>query len=395
MEPIQLVEYQDWTGTLMEDDARYIRRELATYVQYRVELGDDRLLTILNPHQFVGVAVLPSGRRLESRPKVPLANLFYMLALVHQIPFREDEAAFDRLDELLELIARHFAGLVEERLAQGLYRAYVEQEENLIGVRGRIDFTADLRQNYLLRHRTSCRYGDLTWDVPENQVLRQVARLLSGWDFTVPTRLRLARLDAQLAEVQTGRLTAADIDRFVYHRLNEGYQPLHALCRLFLEGASLSEAEGTLPLRSFFVDMNKLFESFVTRVLAQHAPLPYRVMSQSQLHLDTGRTVTMRPDILIYERDRVVFAADCKYKRLESGGFRHPDLYQILAYCTATGIGRGALIYPVHMVAFSREFQIERTAIYIHEITLDLGGDLPGLKAHRTRFASAFFGRIR
>ena len=123
-------------------------------------------------------------------------------------PFRDETVNFDRFDEMLEFLARHFVDLVDERLRLGLYRSYVDVEDNLSFVRGRIAFTEDLRHNYALRHRTWCRYSELTWDVPESQVLRQVARLLAGWGFGSTVRLKLARLDAALDEVTCGRMVA-------------------------------------------------------------------------------------------------------------------------------------------------------------------------------------------
>lgn len=36
-----------------------------------------------------------------------------------------------------------------------------------------------------------------------------------------------------------------------------------------------------------------------------------------------------------------VLVADCKYKRLEPDQFRHHDVYQLLAYCTASNVQRG------------------------------------------------------
>jgi 5-methylcytosine-specific restriction enzyme subunit McrC len=129
--------------------------------------------------------VLPSGRRIESYPKVSIRNLFYMLAVAFELPspFRDEPTEFERLDEIFEFVASLYADLVEQRIANGLHRSYVETGGNLAAVRGRIDFTQDVRHNYVLRHRTYCRYTEFTWDIPENQIIRQVAHMLSGWMF--------------------------------------------------------------------------------------------------------------------------------------------------------------------------------------------------------------------
>src|SRR5690606_20848478 len=101
-------------------------------------------------------------------------------------------------------------------------------------------------------------------------------------------------------------------DRFTYHRLNADYEPLHKLCRLFLEGATLSEQSGGFTFQTFLIDMNSLFETFVTQVLRDHVPPGYSVAAQTTLVLDDARKVQMRPDLVIRERGHAVFVADCK-----------------------------------------------------------------------------------
>jgi 5-methylcytosine-specific restriction enzyme subunit McrC len=51
-----------------------------------------------------------------------------------------------------------------------------------------------------------------------------------------------------------------------YNRLNGEYRQIHRLCGLFLQGASLSEELGPFEFRTFLLDMNKLFEDFVSKV---------------------------------------------------------------------------------------------------------------------------------
>ncbi len=373
-ETIRLTEYQDERVRLDHTDAEFVLSRLAHRVAIRREVHSED--HVLNPGPFVGVVVLPSGRRLESFPKVPVRNLFHMLAVASglEAPFRDEEVGVDRLDEVLEFVVAHFADLVERRIDVGLYRAYVEQEANLATVQGRIGVAEDVRRNHVLRHRTWCRYAEFTWDVPENQIVRQVVHLLGGWVRRPELRLRLRRIDAILAEVTPTNMSASAIGRFAYHRLNDDYRPIHRLCRLFLEGASLSEDEGPFDFRAFLVDMNKLFEAFVTEVLRERAPSRMVVRSQSQLFLGQDRRVEMRPDLLVDADQRTALVADCKYKRLAPDEFRHHDVYQLLAYCTASDVARGLLIYPAHEVQIQDEVRIRNAPISIRQTTIDLGG---------------------
>lgn len=120
-----------------------------------------------------------------------------------------------------------FAELVERRLRDGLYRAYLEQEDNVAFVRGRIRFTEDLRRNCLTRQRVYCQFAEFTWDIPENQIIRQVAHLLSGWGFQSKLRIKLSQLDSALSEITPTAMPGTVIGGFRYNRFNEDYRQIH------------------------------------------------------------------------------------------------------------------------------------------------------------------------
>jgi 5-methylcytosine-specific restriction endonuclease McrBC regulatory subunit McrC len=84
-------------------------------------------------------------------------------------------------------------------------------------------------------------------------------------------------------------LPASIISRFQYNRLNEDYWQLHQFCRLLLEGASLSEESGPFDFQTFLVDMNKLFERFVTQILLERALGNMVVDDQVPVYLDRIR----------------------------------------------------------------------------------------------------------
>jgi 5-methylcytosine-specific restriction enzyme subunit McrC len=393
--PLILREYEDHPAALDVDDVTFITEQLQGRITIRRQLHGAGY--VLNPNQFVGVVALPSGRRLESFPKVPVRSLFYMLAVVYDLPspFLPEWSEFDELDEMLEFVVAHYADLLESRIAHGLYRTYAEREENVSAVRGRIAVADDVRHNFVLRHRTYCRFAEFTWDVPENQILRQVAHLVAGWVRKPELRMRLRRIDRLMGEVAATNHAASSLDRFTYHRLNDDYQPMHRLCRLFLEGASLSEAEGAFSFRTFLLDMNRLFEAFVTQVLRDRAPSGIAVEAQVPVYLGHEKKVPMRPDIVVRDRGVPRLVADCKYKRLEPDEFGNHDVYQVLAYCIAINVEQGLLLYPVHEVDVRDEVSIRHVPVVVRQTTLDLSGDAVTLPLACDHFAQEVFSYAR
>lgn len=378
---VVLSEYQDTPATLSTEDAAFVATELRGRITIRRVFAGSGY--ILNSRQFVGLLTLPSGRQLECRPKVPAPNLFHMLAVAYDLPepFLDAPAEVHSVDHVLTVVASRFTTMIEERIDRGLYRAYVEEEGNLTTVRGRIVIAEDIRHNSILRHRTYCRYTEYSWDVPENRVVRQVVRLLAGLGLPPKLRHRLRTLDSVMEEVTPGQYVAGDLNRFVYNRLNDDYRPIHRLCRFFLEAMSPSDRSGPFNFQGFLLDMNRLFERFVTQVLKAQVPAPFTVHAQASTSLDLAGEVCLRPDLLIRHGHDTVLVGDCKYKRIETGEHRHHDLYQLLAYCTALDVSQGLLIYPQHLAPVATGIAVRNSGVSMFEVVIDLSGDLTTLSA--------------
>lgn len=376
------------------------RRTLHEYTSTIMEISDEdrvRLLTDtgkkltitptlspdtfeINPNQFVGVVRLQSGLTLDLLPKVPLFNVMWMIAEVERLEKMdfnrlENEVTISTFDDILEPIATAFVDEVEHLLARGLYRAYIEQEDNLSTVRGRIDFQEDLNRNLILRHRTYCRFTEYSWDIPENQVIRQVIRQLARWGFSKKLSRRLIALDRQMEDIRLTNLRANDVLRFNYSRQSEHYRPVHRFCHLFLDGFSLSEGAGDSPFDGFLIDMNTLFERFVAIKLRQALTSlrsDFRVLVQHHTKLFAEIGTEIKPDILLQRGSTTMFAADTKYKKRNSEAGASADYYQMIAYCTVYGLQHGWILYPRHLENIHRQLSVIGSDIIIHETSIDL-----------------------
>jgi 5-methylcytosine-specific restriction enzyme subunit McrC len=64
-----------------------------------------------------------------------------------------------------------------------------------------------------------------------------------------------------------------------------------------------------------------------------------------RIHLDAGCKIALEPDLSWWDGPRCRFVGDVKYKAVTVAGVKHPDLYQLLAYTTATELSTGLLVY--------------------------------------------------
>lgn len=368
-EVIPLVEYGEVELDLARGDVAHLVE--VTAGRFRVSQNPMSHAYRVNPQQYVGVVPLPSGRRIVVQPKVPISSVAHMLAIVHGLPeWGSELAPFSAVEDLLDHAAMQLVMAIEQQLQTGLQRKYVSEADNLTLVRGRINFASNLRHNYGLQHRIYCEYTELMWDIPENQVLRQALRAALGTVRSSAVRGRMMDVDIELAEVAVGQYSPSVFDRFDYHRGNWSYQALHALSRLFIEGASLGERAGSVTARAFLVDMNLLFEDFVRRILRQSITSGVTV-TKRDIDLDEHSKLSVTPDLLFQQGGVTYLVADCKYKALTSG-WMVDDVYQLLSYCVAEHVDRGVLFYPSIGAAGDGPLIVRGTGIEIRKVPVDL-----------------------
>ncbi len=327
----------------------------------------------LTPRGCAGVVAAPT-RRLVIQPKIPMQNLFLLLDPDDPAPATRDEAAPSPQADLLDFLAGRLARLLAERSAAGLRRGYRERAEEGPFLHGRIDVPAQLRENPGRKDRLHGRHDDFTADVPCNRAPRATAeRLLASALLGERVREALRAALRGFDEVQSGSPTpdlfaAAEADRMA-----EGYGPLLDLCRLLADALGPTEAAGSTACPAFLLDMERVFERYVTRgVLEAFAGEEGWTAAAQQTHA-VAAGLEMRPDVTVHADGRPALVVDAKWKR-PAGAPSPADLYQMLAYCSALGVGRAVLVYPGRRDAV-RRYALRNAAICVEMRTLRVVGD--------------------
>lgn len=342
-EPLELAEYDSTTVPLSAGAAR--RLNAVGRGALAVALTDKPGVYSLTAQNMVGTLVV-DDRRILIRPKIRPENLFLLLeAGLPPKAWRQESFDYATSADLLPSIIAFFARTLANTLARGLLRSYRPEEERLVALRGRIDVASQFRQAGAPLP-VACRYDEYTPDIFENRYVKAAARLA----MRVPRveaedRRRLLQQVAALEDVSDAPVRADGLDRLLFTRLNAHYEPALRLARLLLSNLTLVDQRGDRSASSFLVDMNRLFEDFVTERLRRALRGRLEVLSQRPVHLGVGRKVRMRPDLVFRRQGTVVYVADIKYKLTSDARARTSDYYQLLAYTTALDLPEGLLIY--------------------------------------------------
>ena len=299
------------------------------------ELARDRLE--LTAGQYVGVVELDACE-IRVRPKylgedLDVLRLVAYAAAGDSPSLDAPRSVAQGSPNLRDLVALLVTEHCERLLAHGVRRDYVTLEEDLPAVRGRL-----LADRQMLRHpgqldRLACRFDEQEADVPDNRLCAAATDLAARTTRSPAVRARARRVAAQFAQFAPTPLgdPRTALARIDYHRHNEHYRPAHRWAALLLTGGGIGDlfARGPLASRAFLVDMNRLFESFVTRLLTEaSAGTGCTVRGQSRERGVLRNELTglpyseVRPDLmLVGHRGGAAFSrpVDVKYKLFGSG----------------------------------------------------------------------------
>ncbi|HMR13042.1 MAG TPA: hypothetical protein PKE42_04830 [Arachnia sp.] len=295
---------------------------------------------------YVGSLVVDEVELLI-RPKINPENLFLLLEPgLPPSAWRKEAFDYDITSDLLPSVIAFFARTVETTLGRGVLRSYQAREDALVALRGRLDVVGQFKRAGVLTP-VACSYDEFSEDVVENRVLRAAIRLALRVPRVDPgERQRLMRQLVALDGVEDVAIRAENVGAIQVTRLNRHYAPALGLARLVLANLTLTDVRGATSASSFMVDMNDLFQRFVTERLRRELRGRLDVIDEPTVHLGIGRQVAMQPDLVFREPGGTVrYVGDVKYKLAADARGRSGDYYQLLAYATAMDLREGVLIY--------------------------------------------------
>lgn len=328
------------------------------------------------PGSWVGAVSLP-GLEVQIHPKLPIDRLMFLISYAADpAAWKEDVVELSEADSPLDAVAAAFLRLAAAATRRGLLHGYRSIEDALQTVRGRIRFGEIVQRRRGVLLPVDVRYDEFTADIPENQLLRAALLRLGRARLRSPKVARgLREVAAAFSEVSNLQIRPREVALPLITRLNKHYEPALRLAALILRGGSFELGDGSATGSAFLLDMNDVFEAFVHRSLCEALGVSADEFRRgpSGLHLDEARRVRVEPDLTWWRAGRCVFVGDAKYKRLEAAGFKHADLYQLLAYTTALDLPHGMLIYAASEAA-PASHRVRHAGKWLEIAALDLAG---------------------
>jgi 5-methylcytosine-specific restriction enzyme subunit McrC len=308
----------------------------------------------------LSVEVLPkTGRAGNADTDLPAARrqLLRMWQVAEGAPLNEHQApaAAEADSGLHEWLIQRFLADIDALLLRGLRPQYLEREDNLSVLRGRLLPLQNLRVNAVAPHRFYCRFEELSLDRPEHRLIRTALHKIARRTQNPANRRRAASLGESLHEVTISTDVARDFSAWRDDRLMLHYRRIRSSCEWILAERTAAPIRGHNEMFGCFARMHQLFERYVAKWLSAKYAKLYRIDVQKEKVFCRGPqgSEIMRPDILVKQGGTTLGIIDSKWKIGKDEGIARPDLYQMISYArfhfptSDDGSGRFlGVIYP-------------------------------------------------
>ena len=307
--------------------------------------------------------------------KISNKNLLWWLSRCSKINFPKTFSSWDtRTFSFLDILIHLFANLTRDDLTYNKHQSYIEKEESIETLRGRIDFSKYATNYYTGNsHDLPCVYDSLEINNLYNQVVKHTSKLLLKHTDNEEIKKYLQEITWILDDVDDIFLTALDCDRVVISPLNDNMKIILDYCKMFLSGMSIKSDENDLEIFTFLIPTAKLFEDFLFGFIKDEFQYKLgikdiinqgdqfgkqRPLAQKKDETDTviNQSFRLKPDIYI-SRNFNDIILDTKYKVIynkedaieidrKKSDVSVSDVYRMLAYTVKLNVNTCHLIYP-------------------------------------------------
>ena len=334
-----------------------LENETEQYLKITTKKGYGKVLQAQN---YVGVIQTKDGTTIEILPKIQNLDeekskeiLIKMLKTLKNSPFKHFNSANLKVSKmpLLEIFISMFLEELSKLIQKGIKSDYLQKEENLNFLKGKLKISEQIKQNSVHKERFYVQFEEFSSNRVENRLIKTTLQYLYKKSKSNKNQQRIREFLFVFDEIQISHNIKIDFEKIKLNRQMKDYEQILLWCKTFLLENSFSAYKGDDLAYALLFDMNLLFESYVYDYLRKNGSFKNIKNQDKKHHLayenEKGK-FALKPDIVIDDGKIIV---DTKWKILSldksNQGISQSDMYQLYAYGTKyENCEKLYLIYP-------------------------------------------------
>lgn len=326
--------------------------------------------TTLKVKNFVGVITTPDGTQIEILPKIDNGDdvdrsrltLERMLKKVNNLPFIQTTKADLQLKNipLIEALIDLFLQCVDLIIKRGIRKDYSRINAQEKFLKGQLQTSKQFNEPPHRQHLFHIEYDIFSMNRAENRLIHSALFQVLKWSKNNKNQKLSKHFLLLFDEVPLSSCYKDDFDKWSNSRDMGYYQGVLPWLQLILNQQSPFTLKDKNAGISFLLPMEKLFEKYVAKILSQKLPPSFYLKEQvtSKFLSNQPEAFQLKPDIVIYKKDKLVCVVDTKWKLIDENAtygsgnddkkknISQSDVYQLFAYGKKYAVDKVVLIYP-------------------------------------------------
>ena len=342
-----------------EDENREEVQHFLQFLHKNKELKSNKFVGVIHfENQTINLLpkIFYDGTETDEKDvKVINSHILWWLSYCRKLKFPNYLSGLNaQQSDFFEILIYLFSKYTKELLNSSVYQKYVDVENELSFVKGRINFSEYINQNLARgrNHKVNCIYDSLEMDNEFNQCIKYVAKMLLSASKDLQNRRNLNDILFILDEVSDCYITSEQCKKVEFNPLLSDFETVRDYCVLFLENSVSFNYKSDLKLFAFLLPMEYVFEDFIYGFIDKEIDGVNPKGQAKGTYLDEAKSFGLKPDLILEFADYRKIIADTKYKMVYADsvdakkGISQNDLYQMVGYAIRFGITEIKLLYP-------------------------------------------------
>lgn len=272
-----------------------------------------------------------------------IQNIYYMLSYAFKVLQEKGYRDIDteEFENVADLLSEILIKGVKIELKRGILKGYVDTEDTLSTIRGKINIRETINHQTLINNKVVCNYDEYTENIYLNKIIKTTMLYLLHSDISKDRKKKIKNILVYFKDVDV--LDIHNINwKINYNKNNQNYRMLIYICNFIIKGLIQTKSNGKNRLLDFEDEqkMSSLYEKFILEYYRKEHPEVIANASFINWQLDNDFDLflpRMRSDITLL-KDNKVLIIDAKYyinnmqHYYESDSIVSSNIYQIFTY---------------------------------------------------------------
>ena len=284
-----------------------------------------------------------------------------MLSKLKNSPFLNISSAHLKTSSsfpLLEVFIENYISEVKKILRVGIKSQYVNQQENLNFLRGKIVNPLNFKHNHSNKAKFYCEFDEFSEDIVYNQLIKSTLLKLSRISKSHNNRTNILQLLHHFDTVNESTDFISDFRKVNgINRLFINYKQAISWSEVFLMNKSFTNFSGNSKNMAILFPMERIFEDYIGYLMKTYAD-GHEIKTQDKSYYlvsnhKAKNKFRLKPDIVATNEDnqeQIIF--DTKWKLLDESqekknyNISQSDMYQLYAYGKKYALNNSFSIEP-------------------------------------------------